>query len=228
MRMQRGVCNGRGHVLCDDRACFRCTYKFTRCASRLEQTRVEGYPIAPPFLPFSLSLSACLTVCVSICLSDCLSLSRALSISHSLTLSLPLSAFAPSLRLSQSLLSPLSLLPLTPPPLLLPPHYSIAPASRSTFAASALPFLTASCSGVFPSCGEGEAVSAQASCVPHATNSKAPPPPTLRRSRYLNCLLRWCCSALPPHALHPPPADPRLGVRGVGCGVRVQQLLVGV
>ena len=116
-------------------------------------------------------------------------------------------ASAPSLRVSQSSPSPLSLLPLTPSPL--SPHslYPIAPASCSTFATSALPSLTAICSGVFPFCNEEQAVSAQASCVLHATNSKAPPPPTLRRSRYLNCLLRWCCSALPPHALHPPPTD---------------------
>ena len=32
-------------------------YWFTHCASRLEQSRVESYPIAPPFLPLSLSPS---------------------------------------------------------------------------------------------------------------------------------------------------------------------------
>jgi len=185
---------------------------FTHCASCLEQTRVEGYLIAPPFLPLCHSLPLSLSGCMCVYLPVCLPLALARTPPHTLFPSLPLPAYAPSLRLSQSSLSPLS------------PHslYPIAPASRNIFATSAKPESKANCSGFSPYCGEGEAVSAQASCIPYATNSKASPPPTLRRSRYVNCV----CSALPPPALHPPPTHHWSAFEGSGC-VRVQQLRVG-
>ena len=87
-------------------------YMFTHCASCLEQTRVEGYPIASPFLPLCLSLPLSLSDCMCVYPSFCLplALARTPSLTHSL------SASAPSLCLSQSSLSPLSLLSLTPSP----------------------------------------------------------------------------------------------------------------
>ena len=154
-----------------------------------------------------------ISVFLSASLSLAVSLTPTRTQTHTLSLSQPRAASAPSLRVSQSSPSPLSL---TPSPLSLPSLYSIAPASRSIFTTSSWHFGKASCSGVSSFCGEGEAISAQASSVPRAVDSKAPPPPTLRRYCSLNYLLRWRCYALPTHALHPPPTDPRLRVGGAG------------
>ena len=184
-----------------------------------DQTRVEGCAITPPCLPFCLPHPLCLSVCRSFCLL------RSLSLTHTHTHSLSprlaqhphhRSAFPnPRPHHSRCSYSPRGTHSL-------PSLYSIAPASRSTFATSSLPACRAICSGVSPNCGAGEAVSAQASCAPHAADPKAPPPLTLPRSHSLSNLLRWYCCALPPHALHLPHADPCMGVWGVGCGVRAQ------